>query len=44
MLEAISARDYPVVMGATIIYAAIVVLANAMSDVLLHAVDPRRRL
>jgi peptide/nickel transport system permease protein len=44
MLEAISARDYPVVMGATVIYAGIVVLANAMSDVLLHAVDPRRRL
>src|SRR4029450_3520470 len=44
MLEAISARDYPVVMGATVIYAGIVVVANAMSDVLLHAVDPRRRL
>lgn len=44
MLEAISARDYPVVMGATVVYAGIVVLANAASDVLLHAVDPRRRL
>ena len=44
MLEAISARDYPVVMGATVVYAAIVVLANAGSDLLLHAVDPRRRL
>lgn len=44
MLEAISARDYPVVMGATVVYAGIVVLANAASDLLLHAVDPRRRL
>jgi peptide/nickel transport system permease protein len=44
MLEAISARDYPVVMGATVVYAALVVLANAASDVLLHAVDPRRRV
>lgn len=43
MLEAISARDYPVVMGATVVYAAIVILANAASDLLLHAVDPRRR-
>ena len=44
MLEAISARDYPVVMGATVVYAGLVVLANAASDVLLHVVDPRRRL
>jgi peptide/nickel transport system permease protein len=44
MLEAINARDYPVVMGATVVYAGIVVLSNAASDLLLHAVDPRRRL
>ena len=44
MLEAINARDYPVVMGATVVYAGIVVVANAASDLLLHAVDPRRRL
>ena len=44
MLEAINARDYPVVMGATVVYAAIVVVANAMSDVVLHLVDPRRRV
>lgn len=43
MLEAISARDYPVVMGATVVYAGLVVLSNAASDLLLHAVDPRRR-
>jgi peptide/nickel transport system permease protein len=43
MLEAINARDYPVVMGATVVYAGIVVLANAASDVILHMVDPRRR-
>lgn len=44
MLEAMNARDYPVVMGATVVYATIVILANAVSDLLLHAVDPRRRL
>lgn len=43
MLEAIGARDYPVVMGATVIYAGMVVLANTASDVILHVVDPRRR-
>jgi peptide/nickel transport system permease protein len=43
MLEAIGARDYPVVMGATVVYATIVILANATSDLLLYAVDPRRR-
>lgn len=43
MLEAINARDYPVVMGATVVYAAIVVLSNAASDLMLYAVDPRRR-
>ncbi len=43
MLEAISARDYPVVMGATVVYAGLVVAANATSDLLLRAVDPRRR-
>jgi peptide/nickel transport system permease protein len=43
MLLAIGARDYPVVMGATIAYASVVILANAASDVLLFWVDPRRR-
>lgn len=43
MLSAIAARDYPVVMGATLVYATVVVLANAASDLVLAAVDPRRR-
>jgi peptide/nickel transport system permease protein len=43
MLVAIAARDYPVVMGATVVYATLVVLANAASDLVLAAVDPRRR-
>ena len=43
MLQAIAARDYPVVMGATLLYAAIVIVANAAADVLLRVVDPRRR-
>ncbi|MGH7711747.1 MAG: ABC transporter permease [Gemmatimonadaceae bacterium] len=43
MLRAIAARDYPVVMGATLIYAAVVIVANACADALLPVVDPRRR-
>jgi peptide/nickel transport system permease protein len=43
MLRAIAARDYPIVMGATLIYAAAVIAANAAADALLPAVDPRRR-
>jgi peptide/nickel transport system permease protein len=43
MLGAIAARDYPLVMGSTVVYATVVVVANAMSDVLLAVLDPRRR-
>jgi peptide/nickel transport system permease protein len=43
MLNAIVARDYPLVMGATAVYATVVVLANLASDLLLPLVDPRRR-
>jgi peptide/nickel transport system permease protein len=44
MLTAISARDYPVVMGTTAVYAAVVILANFAADVALPLVDPRRRV
>lgn len=43
MLSAIAARDYPVVMGATLVYAALVILANTLADMTLHLMDPRRR-
>jgi peptide/nickel transport system permease protein len=43
MLNAINARDYPVVMGTTAVYAAMVVFANLAADVALPLVDPRRR-
>ena len=43
MLTAINARDYPLVMGATVVYAAVVVLANLAADLALPLVDPRRR-
>lgn len=43
MVSSIFARDYPVVVGATVVYAAMVVLANLAADLALPLVDPRRR-
>ncbi|MBX6331105.1 MAG: ABC transporter permease [Gemmatimonadaceae bacterium] len=43
MVSAIRARDYPVVMGATTLYAALVILANLAGDLALPWLDPRRR-
>lgn len=43
MLVAIASRDHPVVLGATVLYAAMVIAANALSDLALMWVDPRRR-
>jgi peptide/nickel transport system permease protein len=42
MVMAISARDYPVVMGATVLYAALVILANLAADLVFPLIDPRR--
>lgn len=43
LVQAIAARDVPVVLGATLAYAKVVVLANLVADVLLASLDPRRR-
>lgn len=43
MVDAIAARDYPLVMGAAAVYAALVILANLAGDLALPVVDPRRR-
>jgi peptide/nickel transport system permease protein len=43
MVNAIVARDYPLVMGAATVYAAIVIFANLLGDLALPIVDPRRR-
>jgi peptide/nickel transport system permease protein len=44
MLTAIGARDYPVVLGLTLVYAAAVVFANMLADAAIVALDPRRAL
>lgn len=41
-LTAILARDYPVVMGATVFYAAAVIVANLAAELALPLLDPRR--
>jgi peptide/nickel transport system permease protein len=43
MLSAIASRDYPVILGATILYAALVIAANLAADLVMPAIDPRRR-
>ena len=43
MLSAIAARDYPVVLGLTLVYAGAVVTANLLADLILMRLDPRRR-
>lgn len=42
MLAAISARDYPVILGVTVVYAVAVIAANAVADVVIERADPRR--
>ncbi len=43
MLTAIASRDYPVVLGMTVIYGATVILANLVADLALVRLDPRQR-
>jgi oligopeptide transport system permease protein len=42
-ITAVSARDYSVVMGLTVLLAVIVVLANMVVDILYGVLDPRTR-
>jgi peptide/nickel transport system permease protein len=42
-LLAIQARDYPVVMGASVFYAGAVIFANLAADIAMPILDPRRR-
>ena len=43
IVDAISARDYPLVMGGSLLFAAIVVVANLLADVATAMADPRIR-
>jgi ABC-type dipeptide/oligopeptide/nickel transport system permease component len=43
LVEAVLARDYPVVMAATAVSAVLVVLGNLLAELLVRWVDPRVR-
>ncbi len=43
MVAAVGARDYPLVLGASATYAAVVIGANLVAELLLPVADPRRR-
>ena len=43
MMGAIASRDYPVVLGLTLVYAAVVIASNLVADLAVVQLDPRRR-
>jgi peptide/nickel transport system permease protein len=43
MVGAVGARDYPVVLATTTVFASLVVIGNLLADALSSAVDPRLR-
>ena len=43
-VTSIPAKDYPVIMGTTIVYAAMLMVAILVTDVITSIVDPRARL
>lgn len=43
-VDAVSARDYPVIMGMTLVYAVLLVTANLIVDITYSWIDPRIRI
>jgi ABC-type dipeptide/oligopeptide/nickel transport system permease component len=43
-ITAVTNRDYPLIMGATLLYAALLVMANLATDLVAARLDPRIRL
>ena len=43
-VSSITGRDYPMVMGTTIVLAILIVVMNLVSDILYTVVDPRIKL
>jgi peptide/nickel transport system permease protein len=43
IVDAINLRDYPLVMGTSLIFGTMVVLGNLVADLLYAVVDPRIR-
>lgn len=42
-VQAVGARDYPVILASAMVYALVVVVANLVVDVLYVILDPRMR-
>ena len=42
-ITAVTDRDYPLVMGVTLVYTALIFVANLLVDVLYGLIDPRVR-
>ncbi len=43
-VDSVASRDYPVIMGTTLLYAVVLVLSNLVVDLSYHLIDPRMRL
>jgi ABC-type dipeptide/oligopeptide/nickel transport system permease component len=43
-VDAVSVRDYPVIMGTTLLYAVVLVVANLFVDIAYTWIDPRIKL
>jgi ABC-type dipeptide/oligopeptide/nickel transport system permease component len=43
LIDSVSARDYPVVQAATLIFALLVILVNLATDIVYSFIDPRVR-
>ena len=43
-ITAVTNRDYPLIMGVTLVYAVLIVLANIMVDIIYMWLDPRVRV
>jgi peptide/nickel transport system permease protein len=43
MVDAVGARDYPVILATTTIFATLVIIGNLLADALYLAADPRLR-
>jgi peptide/nickel transport system permease protein len=43
MVQSIAARDYPVIMGITVLVAFVVLMANLVTDLIYGLLDPRIR-
>jgi ABC-type dipeptide/oligopeptide/nickel transport system permease component len=43
LIDSVSARDYPVVQAATLIFALLVILVNLATDIIYSFIDPRVR-